>query len=129
MSQSHEECLAYLEQLRWQGKPQCPYCNSKNATPIPKEKRYHCNECFNSYSVLVHTLFHKTHLDLDVWFRAISLILHTKRKVSVRQLARVIGVNKNTAASMIVRIEEARSVNPELLKNIADFCEIWNKDR
>lgn len=129
MSRNHQECLVYLEQVRWQGKPRCPYCNSTNATPIQKENRYHCNECFNSYSVIVGTLFHKTHLDLSVWFQAIALILQAKRGVSVRQLARIIDVNKNTAASMITRIEEARSTHPELLKNIVDFYHDKKNDR
>ncbi|MGI0491776.1 hypothetical protein ACN4EG_08180 [Alkalinema pantanalense CENA528] len=76
--------------------------------------------------MIVGTLFHKTHLDLNLWFQAISLVLHAKRGVTVRQLARIINVNKNTAASMISRIEAARSTHPELLKHIVDFCQDKN---
>ena len=55
-----EDCIRHLESIRWKGKPTCPYCKSKNCTPMPKEHRYHCNSCNTSYSVTVGTIFHKT---------------------------------------------------------------------
>ncbi|MEH1903214.1 MAG: IS1595 family transposase [Nostoc sp.] len=118
MSRNHEEYLALLEQIRWGGKPKCPYCESTNATAYKNERRYHCNECFTSYSVTVGTLFHKTHVELQKWFVAIHLVLNSPRSVSVRQLAKVIGVNKNTACYMIERIREAMKENPEFLQSL-----------
>ncbi|HBL13532.1 MAG TPA: hypothetical protein DD379_19475 [Cyanobacteria bacterium UBA11162] len=119
MRQIRKNYLAYLEQIRWQGTPKCPYCTSTNSTAIEKESRYHCNTCFNSYSVTVGTLFHKTYVDLSKWFLAISLIFNSQDSLSARQLAKKIGVNKNTAYSMIARIRKAMTEEPELLKKIA----------
>lgn len=107
MERTEEECLAYLEQIRWNGIPKCPYCESTNSTSVKKERRYHCNTCFNSYSVTVATLFHKTHIPLQKWFTAIYLVLNSQKKISVRQLAKEINVNKNTSAYMIARIRKA----------------------
>jgi transposase-like protein len=118
MLQTQEACLAYLEKIRWDGKPKCPYCESTNSTPIKKEHRYHCNSCFNSYSVTVGTIFHKTHIDLPRWFEAIKLILHSSTKIKVLQLAEVLGVNKNTASYMITRINYAISEESELIQKI-----------
>lgn len=118
MSLNHEECLALLEQIRWGGKPKCPYCESSNATAYKNERRYHCNECFTSYSVTVATLFHKTHVELQKWFVAIHLVLDSPEGISVRQLATEIGVNKNTASYMIERIHQAMTEEQELLKKL-----------
>jgi transposase-like protein len=119
MLNNHQECLALLEQLCWQGKPTCPYCASTNAAALKKEQRYHCNSCFTSYSVTVGTLFHKTRVDLYKWFRAIELVLNDSEKISIFRLAREVGVSKNTAAYMIARIRKAKSKENELLTQIA----------
>ncbi|MFB8792165.1 MAG: IS1595 family transposase [Potamolinea sp.] len=121
MTQNHADCLALLEKIRWGGTPKCPYCDSTNATAYKHECRYHCNACFTSYSVTVGTLFHKTHVDLNKWFLAIRLVLNSPRGISVRQLAKEIGVNKNTAAYMLERIRKAMIEEPDLLQNLVEI--------
>ncbi|MBE8969669.1 transposase [Nostocales cyanobacterium LEGE 12452] len=123
MSRNHEECLALLEQIRWGGKPKCPYCGSTKATAYKSERRFHCNECFTSYSVTVGTLFHKTYIELQKWFIAIRLVLNSAGGISVRQLAKEIGVNKNTAFYMIERIRRAMAEEPELLQKVMQMSE------
>ncbi len=111
---------ATLEQIRWGGKPQCPYCGSTNSTPIKKECRHHCNSCFTSYSVTVGTLFHKTHIDLQKWYQAIQLVL-TSSNISVRKLAQAIEVNKNTASYMLVRIRKAMAEEQDFLLTLVEI--------
>lgn len=120
MKYNHENCLVLLEQIRWGGTPQCPYCQSLNSRKLKNEGRYQCNECFTSYSVTVGTLFHKTHVDLEKWFLAIHLVLNSPKGISVRQLAKEIKVQKNTAASMIYRIRKAMAKESELLQKIVE---------
>jgi transposase-like protein len=128
---THNDCLAYLERVRWQGKPKCPYCNSHKSTPMKKEHRYHCNNCNTSYSVTVRTIFHKTKLDLQKWFLGLSLILNAKKGMSSRQLARHLKVNKDTAWYMGMRIRKAMLQDRELLHGIVemDECYIGGKPR
>ncbi len=109
-----------LEKIRWGDQPQCPYCGSTNGTPIRKEGRYHCNACFTSYSVTVGTLFHKSHIEFPKWVRAIELVLNSPTTVSVRQLAKEIEVNKNTACSMLTRIRKAMIEEQELLNSLLE---------
>jgi len=104
---TEQDCISYLEKVRWKGKPACPYCQSTNQTPMSKEKRYHCNTCNTSFSVTVRTIFHKTKLPLQKWFLAICLVLNAKKGISARQLARDLKVNKDTAWNMSKRIREA----------------------
>jgi transposase-like protein len=101
------DCIKYLEQVRWQGKPTCPYCDSKSQTTIDNGLRHHCNTCNTSYSVTVNTVFHDSRLELQKWFLAISLILDAKKGVSARQLSRDLKVNKNTAWYLAMRIRKA----------------------
>ena len=118
MTHTHEDCLTYLEKIRWGGTPKCPYCSSSNCTAIKQERRYHCNNCFNSYSVTVGTLFHKSHVDLPKWFLAIELVVNSPTSITVRKLAFQLDVNKNTACYLIARIRTAITEEPELIHNI-----------
>ena len=122
---TQNECIKYLEKLRWKNKPICPYCNSDNSTPRPKEKRHNCNNCNTSYSVTVRTIFHKTKLDLQKWFLAIALILTAKKGISARQLARDLGVNKNTAWYMGMRIRRAMIEQRELMNGFIEMDETY----
>jgi transposase-like protein len=117
---TEDDCMNLLEQTRWKGTPICPYCKSTHSTAISKKRRYHCNNCNTAFSVTVNTIFHHTHLPLQKWFLAISLILGAGKGNSARQLARDLEVNKNTAWYMAVRIQEAimDSEQRELLQGI-----------
>jgi transposase-like protein len=121
----HVDCLKHFEKVRWGGKPICPYCKSSKVTAFKHEYRYHCNNCNTSFSVTVGTIFHKTKLDLQKWFLAVSLVLNAKKGISARQLARDISVNKNTAWYMQMRIRRAMSQNSELLSGIVEADETY----
>src|SRR5690348_12530626 len=100
--QTRQDCIFYLERLRWPEKPICPLCDSTQTTCCPKELRHHCNKCHKSFSVLVGTLFQRTHVPLHKWFWAIHLLAEDYRydQISGRRLAKLICVNKITATHM-----------------------------
>ena len=121
-------CLAHLESIKWpDGKPVCPYCNSARTTPLPKEYRHHCNNCNTTFSVTVGTIFHHTHLPLQKWFLAVSLILNAKKGIAARQLARDLEVNKNTAWYLAMRIRKAmiETKQRQLLQGIVEMDETY----
>lgn len=123
---TQKDCIHHLEKVRWNNEPVCPYCNSKNQSPLPKEQRYHCNNCNTTFSVLVQTIFHKTKCDLQKWFLAISLVLNAKKGLSARQLARDIEVTKDTAWFMLMRIRKSFADNEgELLEGIIECDETF----
>ncbi len=122
---TNEDCLRYLEKVRWGETPVCPYCRAAKSTPVDKELRHHCNNCNTSFSVTVNTIFHKSKADLQKWFLALSLILNAKKGISARQLARDIEVNKNTAWYMGMRIREAMFQDRELLSGIVEMDETY----
>ncbi len=128
---THESCIEHLERVRWSASPTCPYCASTNSSELPKEHRHHCNTCNTTYSVTVATIFHKTKIDLQKWFFAISLMLNAKKGLSARQLARDIQVNKDTALFMAVRIRKAMTQDGKLLTDLveADETRVGGKDK
>lgn len=108
------ECLIFIERMKWgEGIKICPYCKYSYHSNVKHElKRYHCNFCNSNYRVTVGTLFHNTKLDLQKWFYAIKIIVDSRRKVSVRELARKIESSKNT--SWYVRDK----INQNIIKNL-----------
>lgn len=125
MFPTEANCIAHLEKVRWNGVPVCPYCGSDKSTPLPKENRHHCNTCNTTYSVTVGTMFHHTHLPLQKWFLAVSLILNAKKGISARQLGRDLEVNKNTAWYLAMRVRKAMDESTErpLLEGIVEMDE------
>jgi transposase-like protein len=119
------DCTLYLEEKRWKGSPKCPYCESTKCTPLPKQQRHHCNNCNTSFSVTVRTIFHRSHLPLQTWFLAVSLVLNAKKGLSARQLSRDLEVNKDTAWSMAMRIRRALVDDRELLTGIVEMDETY----
>jgi transposase len=60
-------------------------------------------------------------VDLHKWFVAIHLVLNSSEGISVRQLAKKIGVNKNTACYMLKRIQQAKTEEQELLQKLVEI--------
>lgn len=116
---SKDNCIKYLEEIRWPSGPMCPYCFSKiKITKQTSENRYHCNNCQTGFSVTVNTIFHDSKLPLQKWFLAISLILSSKKKISAKQLQKDLKVTYKTAWYMTTRIRRAIVDQAEMLKSI-----------
>lgn len=114
------DCILHLEKILWDNKPACPYCKSSFSTYLQKENRHHCNTCNTTFSVTVGTLFHKTKVDLQKWFLAILMVLEYQN-VSTRQLGKIIGVTKDTASLMIVKIRKGIIEYRVVLEKIIAF--------
>lgn len=117
---THLECIKCLEAVRWNSVPRCPYCDSAKHSPMARESRYHCGGCNTSYSVTVSTLFHNTRVDLRKWFVLLAILVNSRRIPAVRQLAIEIGVNKNTACYMAMRVRRWMIKDRDFLLRLAD---------
>lgn len=126
-------CIAYLEKKRWPNNAVCPYCQSAHTLSVPKELRHFCYTCKTSFSITVGTIFHHTHLPLQKWFLAISLILNAKKGISALQLSRDLKVNKDTAWRISMQIRKAMNQveQRKLLIGIVemDECYVGGKPR
>ena len=113
---TNEDCIKYLENVFWNDKQFCPYCNSNNYTILKNTKRYHCNNCNTSYSILVNTIFKSTKIELQKWFLAILIIKN--KNVSSRKLANILSVTKDTAWRMQSKISKSLFENPDFINKI-----------
>lgn len=114
------DCFVYLEKIRWNNKPKCPYCDSEKFSRVKNCSRYHCNACNSSYSVTVGTIFHRTRIDLRKWFVALALLRGTLIGISIRVLSEKLELNKNTVLYLIKRYNLAMTQNPKFIIDIVE---------
>ncbi len=117
-----EQCLAYLEQMRWpDGVVRCPVCGCDRISKITrkaggKNKRaqlYQCLEktCKQQFSATSGTIFNDSHLPLHKWFMALALVIDAKKGMSAKQLQEHLGIGSyRTAWYMAHRIRKAMDV-------------------
>ena len=115
--QTNEQAVEYLEQIRWRGKPQCPYCQNENAGQHAScdraMRRWECRKCHRAFAVTVGTVFQGTHVPLRNWFLIIALMLNAKKSASTCQIARDLGMRRTTVWSIMHRIRAAMALDPE----------------
>jgi hypothetical protein len=127
---TEDECLDYLQAMRWPEGVECVRCDSKRVstyqtnettrtkknprTGVVEEKRvparriYQCLACKKQFSVTADTLFNDTHLPLAQWFKAIAIMCEAKKGVSARQLQSHLQIGSyRTAWYLNHRIREA----------------------
>ncbi len=114
---TEEQCLDYIEAMRWPNGVCCVHCGVLNVSKITREasgknKRtriYQCleKECGKQFSATSGTIFNDTHLPLTKWFLAIAMICEAKKGMSALQVQRHLGINYRTAWHLCHRIREA----------------------
>ena len=82
---TQEECIAYLERLRWQGSPECPHCEAthirrRNEHDTGRIGRWNCHACKSTFKVTHGTIFQGTKIPLQKWFLAIAFDGKRKEK-------------------------------------------------
>jgi transposase-like protein len=132
---TEDQCLDYLEQMRWPNGLCCVHCGVTNVSKIIREatgknKRtriYQCleKECGKQFSATSGTIFSDTHLPLTKWFLAIALICEAKKGMSAKQLERHLGVNYRTAWHLAHRIREAMQDGGGLLTGVVETDETY----
>lgn len=130
--QTQEQAVEYLEKVRWNGEPHCPYCGSLNvgrhASGDRAMSRWQCHDCTRAFAVTVGTMFHGTHVPLRDWFLVLALMLNAKKSASAYQIARDLGKRRATVWSMMQRIRTAMASDPtqeKLLYGIVEADETY----
>jgi transposase-like protein len=127
-----DEAREQLEKLRWPNGPACPNCGGLNPYSIkgkPDSKRpvrkgvYKCRECRKQFTVTVGTIFEDSHIPLNTWLTAISLICSSKKGISAHQLHRMLGLTYKSAWFMAHRIRYAME-QPPLAEKLTGVVEV-----
>ncbi len=108
---NEDAAVEFLEEFRWSGRPICPYCNSgRTSVHASRDKtkpRWQCHSCTKAFSVTVGTMFHRSHLPLKTWFKAIDMVMASDRDVSATELQHALELPYKTAWNLKNRIIEA----------------------
>ena len=80
--------------------------------------RHHCNLCRTSFSVLVGTMFESSTCELWQWFAALFILGKTDREITARKLGAAIDVNKDTAVTIMMRIQETMLADPKFIPTL-----------
>jgi transposase-like protein len=133
---TEEQCLAYLEAMRWPGGVRCPICGNNRISKITrksatKNKRgtiYQCLEptCKQQFSVTAGTIFQDSHLPLATWFMAIAIMVDAKKGMSALQLQQHLGIGSyRTAWYLCHRIRKAMNEGGILLSGTVEIDETY----
>ena len=125
---SEADAYKLIEDVRWQGTPECPHCGSterisflnpangtsrKTRTGKPSERRlWFCGACRKQFTVLVGTIFHGTKVPLRTWLFVFYEMCANKNGIAAREIERRYNVTAKTAWFMTQRIREAMKRDP-----------------
>ena len=99
-----EDCLDYLEWLRWPGGFSCPRCGHGTGWRLG-DSRFECASCSSRTSVTAGTVFDRTRTPLTVWFTACWLFATQKDGISALSLQRALEIGSyQTAWAMLGRL-------------------------
>lgn len=102
-----EACRAYLVRVRWSKGFQCRRCGHGEAWE-KESGLLRCRACKTDVSVTSGTIFHRSHIPLRVWFRAMWWITNQKNGMSAAGLQRALGLGSyETAWSCLHKLRRA----------------------
>ena len=87
---TEEQCIAYLESIKWPNGFTCPQCESRDAWKTERGL-WLCRNCRHQTSVTVGTVFEGTRKSLRVWFHVMWLMMAHKTGLSAKGLCDVYG--------------------------------------
>lgn len=127
---TQEDCIAHLEQLRWNGTPKCPHCESehvrrRNEREIGRIGRWNCHDCRSTFKVTHGTIFQGTKTPLQKWFLAISLMANAKKSLSSCQLSRDTGLPQKSAWRIMMAIRTEMAKGNPVLQGIVEADETY----
>ncbi|MBI4403094.1 MAG: IS1595 family transposase [Deltaproteobacteria bacterium] len=104
---TEQSCRQYLMTLRWPDGFRCSKCGNQDRWDQGRN-RITCTRCRHETSVLAGTLFHRSHLSLEQWFRAAWWVTNQKHGVSALGLQRTLGIGSyETAWTVLQKLRRA----------------------
>lgn len=100
-------CRAYLGEMRWPGGYRCLRCRASRSW-MTRQGLLKCSQCGYKASVTAGTIFHRSHLSLRTWFRAMWWATNQKHGISALGLQRLLGLGSyETAWACLQKLRRA----------------------
>lgn len=103
---SEDDCLKYLQQMKWPNGFICPSCGNNHSYEISSRHLYECTQCKKT-SIMAGTLFHGSKITLIQWFWAIYFLGSDKGSISALRLSKLIEVNWRTVRLILKKLRTA----------------------
>lgn len=108
------DCRAYLARMRWPGGYRCLRCSASRYW-MTREGLLKCSQCSYKASATVGTIFHRSHLSLRTWFRAMLTTdgwegYSGLKKLGYKHKERVISGSGKTASALLPRVHRIASL-------------------
>lgn len=107
----------------------CPYCHSNKIVKSGKQnnnQRFYCNECHKKFCMTTKTPIAYSNKSVDLWYKYIDLMC---KKLSLREIAKELKINKNTAFLWRHKILNAFSVlNTDKISGIVEADETYFRE-
>lgn len=126
--ETEADAYAFLEELRWGGKPVCPHCGNDERSYFLKPRNgaarqtrtgaatqrrvWKCGACRKQYTVLVGTIFESTKISIRKWLFVFFEMCSSKNGISAREIERKYNLTPKSAWFMTQRIREAMRREP-----------------
>jgi transposase-like protein len=125
--QDADKAREWLETLLWADGRVCGYCGTIDASTALSSRPgyFQCNSCRKQFTVMVGTVFERSHIALNKWLMAAFLLCASKKGISAHQMHRMMGVTYKSAWFMMHRLREAMRVGkfPDALGGEGKFVE------
>lgn len=102
---TEEECLKYLEEIRWNGNVVSPY-NIYSKVYKCKGGKYKCSVTGKYFTAKTQTIFEKSKVSLRKWFILLSMMSTHKLGLSSHQASRDLGLPQPTVWRMMLKIRQ-----------------------
>lgn len=120
---TEDDCLQFIEKLRWPKGFRCPNCDHDFGYRLNTRRLIQCAVCRRQTSVTAGTIFHKSRTPLRHWFWMIFQIAQDKGGASSVRLAKQLGMFQSTVWNQLHKLRHAMQRRDEGI-SLAGFIEL-----
>src|SRR5918993_548915 len=117
-------CRAALFEMRGREALPCPVCGPRGFCALKPRQLFQCNRCKKQVRLTAGTVFQATKLPLTPWFAAICHLAQGKNGISSIELARRLGVKRQTAWLIKHKLMRAMGVREAAKPKLAGRVEV-----
>ena len=121
---TEEACRKALFDMRWREGLACPACGHLSLCALKTRQLFQCNRCKKQVRLTAGTVFQDTKLPLTAWFTAIYHLAQDKNGISSIELARRLGVKRQTAWLIKHKLMRAMGVREAEKPKLAGRVEV-----
>ena len=124
---TERKAVAWMEGVRWNGKPRCGHCNAtgRMSKPASRPLAWWCKSCRRQFTVKTNSFMHSSNIKVQTWCIALYMVVTARKGISSLQLSKELGITQKSAWFMAQRIREAMQSHSFKLGGIVEVDECY----